>query len=279
MIEVTNIDDISTISDWAELTVVYYNTILSKAKIISLLEDNGLKENVDYSGDELFDSIIQELESRSKLYGPNPPYTIENGIISPLIEWQNCPEYIMCLIFSYWGAADAKEGTSLFEEISNIALKNYLNGKAVTVGFPNIDSLPVQLDTIARLLNEDRSNKNPPVHAKDRGVDVIGWRSFEDERRGQIIILMQCAAGGNWKKKKQILLSVWSQYIHWFFETTIPSMAITEVLSHQKWGDAVENYGIIFDRARLYKSLYIPSSQIEQDLREKIIKWCKSKLN
>lgn len=279
MIELISIDDIAIISDWAELTVVYKNVNLSKAKLISLLEDNGFEEDVDYSGDELFDSIIQELENRKLLYGHTPPYSIQNGTIVPLINWVNYPEYIMCLVFSYWGAANENEGTRLFEQISNIALKNYLNGQAITVGFPNELSLPEQLNKIAILLNEDRSNKNPPVHAKDRGVDVIGWRSFDDNRRGQVIILMQCAAGGNWHKKKQILLSVWSQYVHWFFETTIPSMAITEILPQKKWSDAVENYGIMFDRARLYRNLYTPLSEIEPVLREEIIQWCNSKLN
>jgi hypothetical protein len=279
MIELLSIDDISVVSDWAELSVVFYNSKLSKSKLISLLEDNGYSEDIDYKGDELFDSIILELEKRKSLYGSTPPYTIVNNIISPLINWQDYPEYLLCLIFSYWGAADSHEGTKLFEQVSNIALKNYLNGEAITIGFPNEGNLPTQLDSLAALINEDRSNKNPPSHSKDRGVDVIGWNSFGDNRRGQIIILMQCAAGGNWSKKKNILLSVWSQYIHWYFETTIPSMAITEILPSTKWANAVENYGIMFDRARLYRYLYKHATSVDLALRNEVILWCNSKLN
>ncbi len=279
MIELLSIDDISIISDWAELNVIYYNTPLSKAKLISLLEDNGYMEDVDYGGDEIFDSIIQELEKRKYLYGNTPPYNIANSVVSSLIDWNDYPEYLLCLIFAYWGAANEHEGTSLFEQVSNIALKNYLSGDTVTLGFPNKGNLSGQLDKLATILNEDRGAKNPPVHAKDRGVDVIGWHSFGDNRKGQVIILMQCAAGRNWNLKKQIIIDVWSQYINWNFYTTIPSMAITEILPSKKWSDAVETYGIIFDRARLYRYLYKPNIPIDPALRAEIIKWCANQLN
>lgn len=278
MIELINVEDISLISDWAELYVVYGNTPLSKAKLSSLLEDNGYDDD-DVDRDQLFDSIIQELEKRQKLYGANPPFSINGGIISPEIDWNNHPEYLLCLIFSYWGAANSNGGTSLFERISDIALKSYLNGETAILGFPNNGNLPQQIDEIASRMFEDRAGKNPPAQAKDRGVDVVGWIPFGDERRGQIIVLMQCAAGRNWNLKKQIQLSVWSQYINWFYETTVPSLSITEILPTKKWGNAVECYGIVFDRARLYRYLYKPNTLIDAGLRADIVAWCGQKLN
>ena len=278
MIELLSIDEISVISDWAELNVVYNFTSLSKAKLVSLLEHNGYDKDTDYEGDALFDSILQELEKRQLLYGNNPPYDVSKGIIIPLINWTDFPEYLLCLIFSYWGAANSHAGTKLFEHISDIALKNYLNGETIILGFPNIENLPSQLDNLATLLIEERGAKNPPVHAKDRGIDVIGWKSFSDGRKGQIIVLMQCAAGRNWNLKKQILIDVWSQYINWNFYTTIPSMSITEILPIKKWSDATETYGIIFDRARIYKNLYTPNTSIEENLRAGVIQWCSEKL-
>ncbi len=277
MIELISIDDISTICDWVELNVIYFQSNLSKSKLISVLEDNGY--NTEEDGEEIFDSIIQELEKRYVLYGTFPPYCIKQNVVQPTINWNDCPEHLLCLIFSYFGAANAHEGTSLFEQVSHIALKNYLSGDAITIGFPNSANLPTQLDKLASLLNEDRASKNPPAQSKDRGVDVIGWNSFGDNRRGQAIILMQCAAGKNWNMKKQIQLSVWSQYINWYFETTIPSMAITEILPLKKWANAVEMYGIIFDRARLYQCLYKPSTKIDPALRAGVIQWCTNQLN
>jgi hypothetical protein len=279
MIELLSIDDISVISDWAELNVIFNNTTLSKAKLVSLLEDNGYEEDVDYEGDALFDSVLQELEKRKLLYGINPPYDVTNSLITPLINWNDFPEYLLCLIFSYWGAANSQGGTSLFEQISDIALKNYLNGETIILGFPNAGNLPVQLDNLATTLIEDRGAKNPPVQAKDRGVDVIGWKSFGDGRKGQIIVIMQCAAGRNWNLKKPIILDVWAQYVNWNFYTTVPSMSITEILPNKKWSDATETYGIIFDRARIYRNLYLPNTTIDPILKAGILQWCSDKLN
>lgn len=279
MIELTEIESVSAISDWAELNVIYSNESLSKAKLSSILEDNGFEKDLDYNEDSLFDSILQELQRRESLYGNNAPFTVEGSVIVPQTTWQEKPEYFMCLLFSYWGAANAQNGTQLFERISNIALKTYLNGKTIILGFPNEGDLPSQLDHIATCLFENRAAINPPSAAKDRGVDVIGWLGCGDSRKGQVIVLMQCAAGKNWRIKKRIMLDVWSQYINWNFYTTIPSLSVAELIETNKWSEAIVEFGVVFDRSRLYRYLYAPTVTINADLRQEIIDWCNKKLN
>jgi hypothetical protein len=279
MIDLIDIEDISIISDWVELNVIHTSKPLSKAKLISLLGDNGYEKDVDYDEDSLFDSVLQELQRRQTLYGNNPPFSVENNIVIPQNTWNERPEYFMCLLFSYWGAANAGKGTRLFEQVSNLVLKSYLNGKAITLGFPNEGDLPGQLDNIAATLSEDRAPVNPPAASKDRGVDVIGWLECEDSRKGQIIILMQCAAGRNWNLKKRIMLDVWSQYINWNYYTTVPSLSITEVVEDKNWSESVVNYGVVFDRARIFKYLYKPTVTIDPGLRGEIIDWCNNKMN
>jgi hypothetical protein len=279
MIDLIDIEDVAIISDWVELNVIHSNEPISKAKLISLLEDNGFANDVDYDGDSLFESVIQELQRRQTLYGNNPPFSVENNIVTPQNAWNERPEYFMCLLFSYWGAANAGVGTQLFERISNLVLKSYLNGKAITLGFPNEGDLPGQLDHIAQTLCEDRAAINPPTAAKDRGVDVIGWLECEDSRKGQVILLMQCAAGGNWRLKKRVMLDVWSQYINWNYYTTVPSLSITELVADNSWSEAVVQYGVVFDRARIFKYLYKPTVVIDAALRQAIVDWCNNKMN
>lgn len=279
MIDLIDIEDVSVISDWVEINIIYANTPLSKSKLISLLEDNGFEKDVDYDEDSLFDSVMHELQRRETLYGNTPPFSIESNIVTPNNTWDERPEYFMCLLFSYWGAANAGNGTQLFEQISNIVLKSYLNGNAITLGFPNEGDLPGQLDSIAINLREERAIINPPIAAKDRGVDVIGWLGCDDDRKGQTIILMQCAAGRNWMLKKRIMLDVWAQYINWNYYTTIPSLSITEVIEDKKWSEAVIQYGVVFDRARIFKYLYKPTIAIDNELRDAIIDWCNNKMN
>jgi len=279
MIDLIDIEDISIISDWVELSVAYSNEPLSRAKLVSLLEGNGFQKDVDYDEDSLFDSVIHELQRRQALYGATPPFIVENNIVIPQAAWDDRPEYFMCLLFSYWGAANAGNGTQLFERISNIVLKSYLNGEAVNLGFPNEGDLPGQLDQIATIVCEDRAAINPPTAAKDRGVDVVGWLGCGDDRKGQVIVLMQCAAGRNWSLKKRIMLDVWSQYINWNFYTTVPSLSITEVVETKHWSEAIVEYGVVFDRARIFKYLYKPTITVDAALRAEIIEWCSHKMN
>lgn len=279
MIDLIDIEDVSVISDWVELNAVYSGESFSKSKLVSLLEDNGFQKDVDYDEDSLFDSVIQELQRRQVLYGSAPPYAVENNVIAPRHAWNDRPEYFMCLLFSYWGAANAGIGTQLFERVSNIALKSFLNGEAITLGFPNEGDLPGQLDNIAQRLFEDRAPVNPPTAAKDRGVDVIGWLGCEDNRKGQVIILMQCAAGRNWRLKKRIMLDVWAQYINWNYYTTIPSLSITEVVEDKSWSESVVQYGVVLDRARIFKYLYKPTVIVDAELRAAIIDWCNNRMN
>lgn len=279
MIDLIEIKSISRIADWIELNVVYSVSPMSRTKLIAILEDNGYEDDQDYNGEELFDSILQELQFRADLYGAKTPYRIQNNIIEPLADWKSLPEYVMCLLFSYLGAENVHSGTKLFERLSNEALRSYLGGNTLTLGFPNAEALTVQLDKTAASLCEQRGNRNPAPEDKDRGVDVIGWKPFSDNRNSQIIVLMQCAAGRNWKLKKQIPLPVWSQFIHWNYTTTIPCLSITEVVEGNAWQKRVDEYGIILDRPRIFKHIYADSFAVDAGLRQEILDWCIQKLN
>ena len=271
-------DDVSRVADWVELNVVFYSIPFSKAKLISLLNENGYEEG-EYKGDALFDSIIQEIERRHFLYGVDPPYEIDNNIIRPLKNWKECAEYVLCLWFSYRGADSAHSGTKLFERVSGEAVKNYIEGECTVFGFPTDKTLKQYIDLMATCLFENRGGTDPDPHDKDRGVDVIAWKPFNDDRCGQIIILMQCAAGRRWRTKKSIPLQQWAQFIHWNYLIPIPSISITEVLDDSEWKKQVNDYGIIFDRARIFRNLYRGQPRGDKGLQNEIIDWCEQTVN
>jgi hypothetical protein len=185
----------------------------------------------------------------------------------------------MCLFFSYSGGAVNINGTKLFERLSQQVLKSYLCGEAKVLGFPNNGNLTTQLNELAEKLYESRGNRDPDPHDKDSGVDVVGWKPFHDEKNSQLIVLMQCAAGWNWRTKKQVPLPTWAQYIHWNFTTTIQSISIAEIIELKKWQKITDEYGLVFDRARIVRCLYSTTFVIESGLRDEIIAWCQEKLN
>lgn len=273
MIELSDSTSIGSISDWVELYLITACENISKSKLILLLEENGC----DRAEDDI-DSVFSELERRTLLYGLDAPFAIDNNIAIPLKNWQQVPEYFLCLWFSYNGAYNSHAGTKLFERLSSEALKFYLYGNITVLGFPSDQALSKQLDCISNLLGENRG-ENPNSTVKDRGVDIIGWKSFEDSRNSQIIVLMQCAAGKNWDTKKSITKSAWGTYIHWNPNYVITSISVSSLLGSQEWKDRVHDFGMIFDRARIYRYLYQNNNIIEESLRSEVIDWCSKKLN
>jgi len=88
------------------------------------------------------------------------------------------------------------------------------------------------------------------------GVDIIAWRNF-DPRKGQIVILVQCASGKNWRKKGgDIKPKLWNQLVFW---TVDPIKALTfpyafdfdSPEAEDEWIYCAYDAGLLLDRLRL----------------------------
>jgi hypothetical protein len=273
MIQLPNSIDSNRIADWVELYVISENKNISKMKIQTLFEEEGIEiEN-------RIENVMNELNRRTELYGANSPIRINGLRIEPTIRWRMNPFYTLCLIFSTYGVEDTTDGgTILFEKIGSVFLKGFLKSESYHLGFPTSTDLTAQLNTVARISKEPRGAMTPSGE-KDSGVDVISWLPFNDTRPGQIIVLTQCGAGADWKNKDSITLSTWNHYINWNYENTVPSMMTTQIVKADKWIKYTNKYGILIDRARLYRihtncNLVIPNA-----LSSEVINWCRTKLN
>lgn len=274
MISLPNNINNSRIADWVELFVVSENKKISKMKIQNLFDEAGIDI------DSKIDDVILELDRRTSLYGTNSPFVVNGTVIEPTIKWKQNPIHTMCLIFSTYGVEDTTDGgTALFERIGNTFLKEFLSSDTVHLGFPTSTSLVTQLDNVSTLTNEPRGALTPQGGEKDSGVDFISWRPFHDSRSGQIIVLAQCGAGDDWKNKSSIALGTWNHYINWNYETTVPSMMITQIVQADKWIKYTNKFGVLIDRARLYRIHTSCESNIPAALIKEVSKWCKSKLN
>lgn len=273
MIELPDTSYVSRIADWIELQVLFSGKPISKNKIVSIID------NHSGDADEIkIDSAIQELVRRLTLYGIVKPYEIKGNIVIPKFDWERFPELTMCLIFSTHGAADADEGTKLFERLTKECVDYFFNFESLNFGFPAGKSFKVQIDELATLCSEDRGD-DPTKFDKDRGVDIVAWKTFGDYRNSHIYFLIQCAAGGKWREKKRIPLPSWRRYISWSHETAIPAIAISQIIESEKWKNAVDDYGVVIDRARLFRMFTASGYKTEISLRKDIHKWCKAKLN
>lgn len=271
--------DVNRIADWIEFQIIATNSPISKSKIISLLQ----KED-GFVSEEDIDSAILELERRLILYGGVKPFAISGNTISPNFNWEKFPEFTLCLYYSTYGGGKTEKGqkrdngTKLFEDITKSCVENYFQGAGFLFGFPSKSSFKDQLNTFADRIKEKRF-EDPTPHDKDRDVDLIVYKQLDDIRDNCILVFVQCAAGKNWDEKKAVPIESYRRYMSFSLKATISSLAITQVVDLNDWRNACDDYGIIIDRARLYRILSTTKDIISKELNNAIITWCKSKLN
>lgn len=252
--------------EWLELNVLRTGEGMSKSLISSMAE--GVSE-------EEIDSWIRELEHRRSMYS-NPYYEVKNNKINPLLIWSDIPEYYLCVHYSYFGASDNTNGTKLFENITAQALKNFIDGDVYSLGFPEGKGLNAYLDEFVKYCYEKRGiNANGDY--KDDGIDVIGFKLFNDNRSANLYILLQCAAGINWRTKKKIELNRWTNYILWYPECIISSIATVDFVSQRDWEKQNSSFGMLIDRVRIYNTLY--KVNVDKNLRNDTLAWAEQTVN
>lgn len=245
MIEIPDPTSVGRVADWVELNIAVIGDSVSRTELSAAIERS--------TGDEPRESFIgdvwRELSNRERMYCYEA-FEVTPLSIDPIVGFKPRLEYLTCLILSLYGVHDTAS-PKLFERITCKAVQIYLSGEAFVLGWPIPPGTTMEerFKTIANNLNE-RFAESPPTRYKDRGVDIIGWKAFQENRSGQVILLLQCAAGQNWEGKVPVPLDAWYQYIHWAFNP-IAGFAIPAVISQRDWHDKLKDKGLMLDRVRI----------------------------
>jgi hypothetical protein len=262
---------IEIVADWVELYVTFLKDSISKTQLISYIQAS-TGSDVD---DGFIDNVWGRLRERLILYGSTPPFSVEPNLVSSIIDWEHFPEYLTCLIYALEGnpnttAASAAEAGKYFERISNEAIRNYIDGKSLIYGFPGEQSV----EELANQILKEKFNHLPPYYRKDRDLDIIAWKSWNDDRASQIILFVQCAAGGNWKTKiKDLNLRAWEKYID-FAAPLLKGFAVPVIISDKEILNEIStDAGVIIDRPRLYRETFNRVFS-DTELRGTLHTWC-----
>ncbi len=236
--------------DYIELISLINNDILTHSDIFDIFYEDGrvkIKKdlNDEYLGtnkskiDDKWKTIIASwfriLNLREELFKLSYPFLIKNNSItlkSHLSIQQKV--YIFLLLNSNQKYLNKNKNllTADFEELSLIALKNYLPTKALSYRFGKsmldydrykgklinkIDLLAEDLKYKTQYDEEDFDNKDNG----DGGLDLVSWIPFEeDENQNNMqIVLCQCATGKEWFKKQYETEKFTSNFIN--FKTSV----------------------------------------------------------
>jgi len=275
MVPIPNPDSAAVVADWVELAAATTEQVLSKARICRLIE-----QQTGGEPDEAFLSDVWgQLGARGKLY-VHPPFKIDPLSVETCADFNAKIPYMACLLMSLVGVGRTRrEITKLFERMTAIAVKKYLQGEAVVFGWPvdsgKRSSIKERVRELSGRLNE-RFVESPRAEYKDRGVDVVGWKPFGEGRSSQIVILLQCAAGQDWRSKTtELPIGSWEQYIHWSRDP-VTAFAVPCIISDVLWHDISREAGILFDRVRIINLLY--QETLERSLERELARWIREEL-
>jgi hypothetical protein len=123
------------------------------------------------------------------------------------------------------------------------ALGSHMNGPFFVFGWPVLQDVQTaiaeRIKQVAGQLRE-RFVEAPAARYKDRGVDIIAWKPFAEpdhasRRSGQLMVLLQCAAGHDWPNKtRELPMASWKQYLHWATDP-IAAFAVPCFIAHDRF--------------------------------------------
>jgi len=214
---------------------------------------------------------------------PQKYYKVEGRVVESQLTAPAPNEYLACVLLSLFGVqGNTHIPAKLFERLTREAVERFLAGKAVVFGWPfekpESDEETAIKHKVRSLANDlgEKFYETPASHFKDRGLDVVGWIPFNDGRSGQVVVLLQCAAGHNWEGKLPVPIDAWCHYIHWACNP-IKAFAVPCVVDEKDWHEISRDKGILFDRIRILNLLM--SGIKEKELNDELGQWVQGQLS
>lgn len=298
------------LSDWVELRLLYGPVEhLSRSELLDEIDETGtVGDLADYDrsldgdigameadghvdelvsdADVLVDEVMAELELRNQIVGNHYPFRVEaNGVRRTFDDWRERVGYAFLAALNarylFGLPANINEGARVFERLVVPALSRYWAGRAVHFGWPRHGTDVTKFcDAMNQLVNRDlreriiRRPEEFPQQQRDLGVDAVAWRPL-DHRRGQAVLLVQCAIGDDWDEKG-LHVDTWRSFIS-FAVAPMKALAfpfVPEVRRNLDWEVLCAKVGVPFDRLRLAHLL--GDEPQDPELRERAVQWIES---
>lgn len=280
-----NLKDPIALADWLELSALEAGD--KNASAVDLLSALQIGRN-DGTDEELSLEVMREIEHREKAARDGYPFVLRDArVVQAKPQWEDRLAYIFCLCLSYFGwkliPGAPVNPWHLFEDLSCIAAKQYIQGKVFKLGsrVNDLAGFGNAVSELCRQLGEGQGFKQQPtLKRKDDKVDLVAWKDFPDKVSSKLIMFGQCAAGEYWDKKLDELQPqrFWDQWIaDAKTSPLIRSFYIPHRIPIERWQYYARSTGILFDRCRIaYWAWHAKKTTLLDDSR--YLRWCQSVL-
>jgi len=299
----------SRLADWLELRALFANQGAGEADFASvsrLTSDDHRDRQIDETGVAVEDEILEggieetmicvseEIGQRVRYLENDYPFIVTERPFR--ISLKGCDylttshwTYLFLLLMS--GERDRmlpksdkianliRTGRTLFHACASIGVAGLLrNATTIWFGWPRPDGAEF-LPALAKLCDKlgcgrakDHIPAGLPSRPKDDHIDIVGWRTFRDQRNGNLLVLCQAATGNNWNEKSVInhieAFRDWfdlAPYARAMGSIALPFPAYHEVDEHpeEDFRNALHNslhrsqsrHGVLIDRFRIVESV------------------------
>jgi hypothetical protein len=281
--------DLSIFCDWLEGSLLFTNDErISLSAIKDILTEEYLYTQQDKAS-EFLANVWREFDRRKNALGQSYPIEIDDLRLKRASTWRQAAPYTFCLLLSYaeryktWSDAfgpDFTQQGALFEQVTAEALKSELDGWSIhPTGWSTARASRLReiVREVQALLGEQAGDltKFPKYKvAKDAGLDVVLFRSFNDNRIGFPLYLIQCASGAKWERKRhQPNLNEWKTFID-FAAIPKKALAIPFALKDEDFWWSCRNIdGMLLDRVRLLSAGKRNPNWMSPAVRREVIAW------
>lgn len=217
------------------------------------------------------------------------PFDLKTGIVSYRKNSAYAALLCLDLLRYYSGKVQAVDGSvrTLFEHVVAASVATLFGGLACRFGAPFPDdwppTFPKRVSHLAHYFGLESNEKTTADlssgRQQDDGLDVVGRLKLGDERPGTLYVLVQCATGANWKKKRgEPALEKWKKYVKWN-AATIRAIAIPWALRPRlELSKACFDFdgAMVLDRWRIVAGQ--PDKTLADKHRKSLGKWVRAQL-
>ena len=284
----SNVDP-NALCDWLEACALFEGPSVTKGDVVDLLIEGQVcsDDNQDLAH-AIADEGWDELTMRKRWGGVPNDVEITTTRITCHTTWQDDPirAFFVLLsalrIYPEWAKdhqAHVVQG-DLFERVVELICPHLLPGwTSYRAGWSPQDTKDIP--AIAADLTERLSTSGAIdiddwliTPGKDGGLDIVCYRSFDDEREATPVFFLQCASGKNWRTKIATPNpDLWQKLLNSAVKPSTGIVAPFVIDRKELKFHALVGQIIVFDRIRLIKAARAGNVQLPEDLAQELEDW------